>query len=135
MAQQERLLFRLAKAAPIQTPLKLNWIKSTEARWLPLLTFNIEAMSNWSGVYTIWHMEPNSRYVRIGQGNIRDRLSEHRKDPDVLAYESKGLYVTWALVPANQQNGVEAFLASKLNPLVGERFPDVPHIPVNLPGT
>ena len=74
------------------------------------------------------------RVVRVGQGDIATRLGEHRNDPEILAYAKLGtLRVTWASVPANQRDGVEAYLADTWNPLVGERFPNVAPITVNSP--
>ena len=86
-----------------------------------------------TGVYVICHGGNNPRTVRVGQGFIKDRIAAHRADPEVQVYNHLGLYVTWARIPANFLNGVEAFLAQQLNPLVGQRFPNVPIIPVNLP--
>jgi hypothetical protein len=64
---------------------------------------------------------------------IRDRLAAHRDDPEVQTYSSYTLFVTWAKVATLSKNGVEAYLANTLNPLVGECFPDVTPIQVNLP--
>ncbi|GFP25849.1 hypothetical protein HKBW3S25_01330, partial [Candidatus Hakubella thermalkaliphila] len=75
---------------------------------------------------------PNPAAVRVGQGVIRERLTAHRNDSDILAYRSHGLYVTWAKVSASQRDGVERYLAERLNPKVGISFPDVVPIPVNL---
>ena len=85
------------------------------------------------GVYIIWHGGLDPKTVRVGQGFIRERLGEHRNDPAIQAYASFGLYVTWASVEQSSLNGVEAFLANQLRPLIGERFPDAPHIAVRLP--
>jgi len=85
------------------------------------------------GVYVIWHGGQTPKTVRVGQGVIKDRLSAHRQDNQIKAYSQHGLFVTWASVPAAERGGVEAYLAAQLNPLVGERFPDVRQIAVNLP--
>jgi hypothetical protein len=85
------------------------------------------------GVYIIWHGGSNPKTVRVGQGNIRERLEAHRTDPDVQAYARLGLYVTWASVPEDSRDGVEAYLAQRLGPILGKRFPDTAPISVNLP--
>jgi spore maturation protein SpmA len=85
------------------------------------------------GVYIIWHGGSSARTVRIGQGDIADRLSAHRKDPEILAHSSLGLFATWAAVGRADRDGVEKYLADTLKPIVAERFPEVPSIPVNLP--
>ncbi len=73
--------------------------------------------------------------VRLGQGDIADRLSEHRNDSEVMSYgnQRKPLRVTWAVVAEAYRSGVERFLAETLTPQLGERYPDVPPIEVNLP--
>lgn len=113
--------------------LSLSWIKCQNDQWCGLESVTLESIGDVSGVYLIWHGGQTSRWVRVGQGNIKDRLSAHRKDPEILAYRSHGLYVTWANVHASQQDGVEAYLASACSPLVGERFPGRTPIEVNLP--
>ncbi|QGZ95818.1 hypothetical protein [Terricaulis silvestris] len=85
------------------------------------------------GVYIIWHGGPAPRVVRVGQGDVADRLCVHRLDDEILAFGHDGLYVTWAAVPATSIDGVERYLAETLAPIVGDRFPSTQAIPVNLP--
>lgn len=115
--------------------LNVAWIKSTANEWLLLETFNLGAVAKTdTGVYVIWHGGQTPRTVRVGSGNIVDRLTAHRGDQQILAYRSYGaLGVTWAIVPAKSLEGVERYLGDQLHPLVGDRFPDVVPIPVNLP--
>lgn len=111
----------------------LNWVKCQGGVWCNLEKVNLEGIGNVSGVYCIWHGGSNSRWVRVGQGDIRERLSSHRRDMDILAYSKYGLFVTWAQVDISQRDGIEAYLSIECNPIVGERFPDRKPIPVNLP--
>lgn len=113
----------------------LSWNKCTGNQWCPLNTVNLDhpLFDGMEGVYIIWHGGQKAATVRVGQGVIRDRLREHRKDKDVQAYSEQGLYVTWAAVAAGDRDGVEAYLAYRLKPLEGERFPDRPPVEVNLP--
>jgi hypothetical protein len=111
----------------------LTWIKSTSRLWLPFETFDLSNVRT-TGVYVIWHGGQTPWTVRVGQGDIKDRLTAHRGDQAVLAYRSKGdLFVTWVAVPPASLDGVERYLANQLRPLVGDRHPDVTPIPVNLP--
>lgn len=112
--------------------LQLSWIKCQGDVWCSLLKVNLEKVTA-TGVYVIWHAGDNPRTVRVGQGNIADRLSVHRNDENITQYSEHGLYVTWASVSAKQMDGVEAYLADILNPLEGERFPEVARIAVNSP--
>ena len=84
---------------------------------------------NMEGVYIIW--QANGPVVRVGQGIIRDRITAHRNDKAITAYNS--LHVTWAPVSASYRDGVERYLADTLNPKVGDSFPDVNPIQVSLP--
>ena len=87
-----------------------------------------------TGVYIIWHEGNPSKVVRIGQGKIAERLAAHRNDPEITAYSKFGpLLVTWAAVSAAQRDGVERYLADRLNPLVGDEIPYVEPIAVNNP--
>ena len=113
----------------------LEWIKCQNNQWC---AFEFVDLSNVNafGVYVIWHASPSQRNtVRVGQGNIRERLTAHRSDPQILSYRSHGpLLATWATTDSISAAGIERFLAEQLNPLVGHRYPNVSPIPVNMPG-
>ena len=115
--------------------MNVHWNKCDGDIWCKLNEVNLSHnhFDHMTGVYVIWHSLHNPQTVRVGQGFIRDRIAAHRRDPQVQYYASFGLYVTWASIPRDSLNGVETFLAQNLKPLVGEQFPDVPLIPVNLP--
>ena len=115
--------------------MQLNWIKCHGDVWCKLSAVNLahSHFENMHGVYAIWHGGDNAHTVRVGKGYVRDRLQAHRNDPEVQAYARLGLYVTWASVPAQSQDGVEAYLAQRLTPKVGERFPQAVPAQVNLP--
>ncbi len=114
--------------------ISVSWIKcGNGANWCPLETVDLSKV-NANGVYMIWHEGNPSRVVRIGQGDIAARLGAHRRDPAILAYNKNGtLRVTWAAVPAPQQDGVERYLANMWPPLIGDAFPDVAPLAVNSP--
>jgi len=115
--------------------MQLSWIKCQGDVWCKLDSVNLghPHFSNMDGVYIIWHGGTNAATVYVGQGNIRDRLNFHRTNQEVQAYSSLGLFATWAMVPVAQRNGVEVYLARRLQPLVGEAHPDVGPIEVNVP--
>jgi len=113
----------------------IEWQQCEGEEWCPLNTVNLEHshFEGLEGVYIVWHAGPNPATVRVGQGMIRDRLAAHREDEDVQAYTDMVLYATWASVAKMHRDGIEAFLAGRLNPKVGERFPARTPIEVNLP--
>lgn len=114
--------------------LSLSWVKCGNATdWCSLESVNLSKV-NTEGVYIIWHQGNPGRVVRVGQGNIADRVESHRQDSGITAHEKYGsVRVTWAYVEARYRDGVERFLAEKWKPLVGERFPNAQPIAVNSP--
>ena len=115
--------------------MNVHWYTCPNDTWCKLHKVNLSGtpFNVMTGVYVIWHGGNNPRTVRVGQGSIKDRIEAHRTDPEVQVYNHLGLYVTWARVPANSLNGVETFLAQELDPIVGQRYPNVYPIQVNLP--
>jgi hypothetical protein len=114
----------------------LYWNKCNGDNWCSFerVELDHDHFTGMAGVYVIWYAAgSNPKAVRVGQGNIADRIAAHRRDPQIMTYATRSLYVTWAKVPAAQQNGIEAYLAAVLDPIVGERFPNVASIEVNLP--
>ena len=113
----------------------LNWNKCEGNSWCPFLTVNLQHpyFRNLGGVYIIWHGGQQASTVYVGQGNIADRLAHHRLEPGILKYSPLGLFVTWASVDPSLRDGVERYLADKLQPKEGLAHPDVNPIAVNLP--
>jgi hypothetical protein len=104
-----------------------------DGHWCSFDNLNLSGI-NVFGVYVIWHEGNPGRVVRVGQGDVAERLQCHRGDAEVTAHRKSGtLRVTWAAVPAAQVDGVERYLADTWSPLVGDRWPDVLPIAVNSP--
>ncbi len=121
----------------MEPQLILNWVKnSNNNQWFDLLRLNLESsyFNNKEGVYIIWYAGPiEAKVIRLGQGNIGDRLREHRTNPEIVRYSHYGqLKVTWAIVPSQYRDGVEAYLFESYNPLIGEKSPAAQPISVNL---
>lgn len=111
----------------------VKWRKCSGGVWCSLKRLNLKAVSD-EGIYIIWHDGSPGRVVRLGQGVVADRLSEHRNNKQIMDYEKRGtLHVTWAAITAAQRDGVERYLADQWTPLVGDAFPDVQPIAVNSP--
>ncbi|PIZ01103.1 hypothetical protein COY61_00695 [bacterium (Candidatus Gribaldobacteria) CG_4_10_14_0_8_um_filter_33_9] len=113
----------------------VNWGKCTGGHWCNLLRLNLNDnyFDNISGVYIIWHGGNSPKTVKVGQGDIKDRLLKHSADPEILQYKNLTLYVSWATLSSNYMDGVEKYLGESLKPLVGSIFPDVNPISVNFP--
>jgi hypothetical protein len=113
----------------------VHWFKcGKDGRYCDLEALDLASITAKDGVYVIWHTGSPGRVVRVGCGNIAERLAAHRRDPDILAYRSKGaLRVTWAAVPPHQLDAVERYLASEWQPLIADAFPDVAPLAVSSP--
>jgi len=117
--------------------LQVAWRKCTGGSWCKLNNVDLSHDAlNVKGVYIIWHdatKQAKAAAVYVGQGLVRDRLSDHRDDARIQAYAGRTLYVTWAAVEAGKRDGVEAYLSRTYAPLVGERRPAATPISVNSP--
>lgn len=112
----------------------VTWGKCSSGHWCKLNSVNLSSQAfDGKGNYAIWHGGAKPAVVYVGQGVIRDRLSDHRDDPRIQAYAKRELYVTWATVKADKRDGVEVYLARKYSPLVGDRHPDATPISINSP--
>jgi hypothetical protein len=118
----------------------VDWIAGDKNEWFHLLGLNLDSIvpQDAFGVYIIWQYRPFCNdiiFVKVGQGNIVERLSKHRSDAEIAKYAKlpNKLYVTWAEVSKFDVDGVEAYLGDSLKPILGERFPDCEEIEVNLP--
>ncbi len=112
--------------------MQLNWKTCGDNRhWCNLRKLKLDN-NNDKGVYMIWHTGDPSRVVRVGQGNIAERLTDHRNNNEILTYGE--LLVTWAVVPSkSDRDGIERHLADEWRPLVGDAFPNTVPIAVNSP--
>lgn len=116
--------------------LHVHWVKSVGGDFLDLLRLDLSS-SYFSmprkGVYVIWYTGPaKATVIRVGQGNIRDRLAALRSDPQITQFGSYGqLKVSWVTIDPQYFDGVEAFLYDYYKPVVGERRPVAKSIPVD----
>lgn len=112
----------------------LTWGKCVNNIWCPLYSLNLNhsLFNNLEGVYIIWYWDNlgSPKTVKVGQGNIRTRLTVHRENFPEL-YPDQELLVTWTSVPSIYQDGVENYVGNRLQP--EGTYPDVSPIPVNLP--
>ena len=112
--------------------MKVLWVLCDGNRYCSLEGVNLGGVRT-EGVYVIWH-SITGRVVYVGQGNIAQRLTEHKKDPTVLQHRTNGqLLVTWASVDQSDRDGVERFLWDKFDPLEGTRRPLATPLNVNVP--
>lgn len=116
--------------------MRLSWITCGEGRWCSLDQLDLSAIRTTTGVYVIWHAGRPSRVVRVGHGNIAERLRQDRDDPEVTRFRERGrLLVTWAAVSGDSdREGIVRFLADRFAPLAADVHRVVVPLEVNLPG-
>ena len=114
----------------------VRWVRcGSDSHWCDLLRLNLDSVKAY-GVYVIWRSDQftGSAVVRVGRGDIAERLEAHRRDQNILRHEGLGrLLVTWTTVPSGLADQIERQLAESYSPEVGHRFPDAPPAVVNLP--
>lgn len=123
---------------------QVKWVKNNQnGEWFDFLRLNLDAVyfTGKTGVYAIWYTSPSSaKVIRIGSGNISERLKDHRTNQEIIKYSSLGsLKVSWIIADSNPLlpsdiQGAELFLANKYNPLIGDRSLSVAEVPVSLIG-
>jgi hypothetical protein len=65
----------------------LSWIKSVKNDWLYFQAFPNLSEIRTAGVYIIWHGGEKPGTVRVGKGDICERLTAHRKVPSGMWLE------------------------------------------------
>lgn len=115
------------------TELLVKWQKDEiTLNWHEFLFCDLQDIKG-AGVYLIWHTGANPRVVYIGQGEISERLAEHRGDSRILRYTRYGTLLTsGAILEERYRKGVERFLIDSYTPLVNVRDPTESPISVNL---
>lgn len=114
--------------------MNIDWCKCILQSRCRLNSLNLknDYFNNRLGVYVIWSGNDKSNIVSIGKGIIRDELVKMKIDKSVQEY-GPDLFVTWAEVPKDSLEGVEAFLNSELKPLDFHIINCGDPITVNLP--
>lgn len=118
-----------------------QWARTPAGKFhrLPHLDPEAEQLSSASGVFVIWHAGVQPAWVYVDHSrNLAKALHVAANDETIMSYEANGgLYVTWALIPADHHEGVTAHLIATLRPRVPLPIA-LPHdafpIPVLAPG-
>lgn len=96
------------------------------------LNLNNEHFDSLIGVCVIYSEDKRLNNIFVGQGNIRDILTDMKNDKNIQKY-GPDLFVTWSAVPILSLDGVVFYLCKKLNPLIQNTINEAELIPVNLP--
>lgn len=121
--------------------MKLEWANPVELTEIDE-TFSLQGRR---GVYVIWFRSSDDiQVVYVGKGDIAGRFAEHVQKPKIRKLLKRPgsdgttgnamVMFTWAFVsPDANRVGIERFLAGVFKPTLGQKFPLVQPIPVNLP--
>ncbi len=113
--------------------MKLIWVKCGD-EWCDF--FNVDLADSQfddaAGIYIIWVRSGPT--VFVGQGVIRYRLKNHRKQKEFTELGKEDLLVAWARLEEFYRNNVERNLVDRLSPCITSFHPHVRPIEVNLPG-
>lgn len=119
-----------------------QWAKSPAGNFHRFVHLDPEkcGLSGVSGVYVIWHGGVLPGWVYLGKSHNLARAFHLLADnQDIMSYEvNGGLFVTWALIAGECQDGVVKHLNEVMKPKVGNRKvpgDNVVPIPVLAPGT
>jgi hypothetical protein len=113
----------------------VHWSKGEGGSWCKLgeVEFEHGSFVGMEGVYVIWRDSGNPVVLRVGEGPIRNRLTQERSDQRLSAHGLDSLFVTWAAVNPIHRTDVARYLADTLTPIFGDRYPEGNQIEVNLP--
>lgn len=118
-----------------------HWVQMATGRFHRFLRLDPEAegLSGVAGVYVIWHAGVRPGWVYVGRGaDLAASFHYLVHNKDVMRNEVHGgLYVSWALIREEYQEGVVKYLTDTLRPSVENpefRRADVVPIPVIAPG-
>jgi hypothetical protein len=119
-------LFKRRKPEPPKftgPPEDPRWVKSpTTGKFTRLLRLDPEksGLMGVSGVVVIWHAGVRPKWVSVGHADdLAGYLHQVGNNPEITRYEaSGGLYVTWARLKDEYQEGVALFLEQQMKPLV-----------------
>lgn len=87
------------------------------------------------GVYIIGvEQGPFIQTLYVGQGVIRHKLLQHRRETYITAYKEFGvLRITWTIPYIQDNDAIERYVTDSLKPKEYSAHPDVQGITVNLP--
>ena len=108
--------------------MQLAWRRGRDGAWCAFETAVLPDPPA-SGIVLIW--AESGEAVYIGQGGIAKNIRWARQFEPIAS--RRNLFVTWATLPEESQNGVWSYLVERLRPVHREPPAADRPIPVNLP--
>ena len=123
---------------PLQDP---KWARSERGSFHRLVHIDPEqeGLDGVSGVYVVWHAGIRPAWVYVGRStDLARTFHDLGNNDDVMSYEVHGgLFISWALIRHDYQDGVVRFLTDTMAPLVANPAAPgdaVEPVPVAAPG-
>ena len=99
-----------------------HWARTKKGSFHRLLSLDPEAngLTKANGVYVVWHGGIKPGWIFIGRSDDLARtFHEVAEDEEVMAYDIRGgIYVAWAMIKEEFQNGVVRHLNDALSPMI-----------------
>jgi len=117
-----------------------HWAKTPKGKFHRLLFIDpvTQGLSGVGGVFVAWHGGLRPRWLYVGKsGNLAHDLDTLLDNEDIMAYDKRGgVFVTWALIRPEYQDGVLRYLIGAMKPEIEGPKPAKKGdpIPVLLPG-
>lgn len=130
------------KLSNLGSPIDPKWARNEHGKFFRFISFEPAEhdLAGREGIFIIWHAGTKPTWVFVGTSRdlVRD-LEWCRSNKDIMYFERfGGLYVSWAFVRKEYQEGAVRYLTQVAKPLVEN--PVAPGagadpIPILLPGT
>jgi|GEM_PF-2615408 hypothetical protein len=104
----------------------MKWAKDNQGRWHELFSLELcdKCLKDVIGIYVVFYRmgeEDNGQekftVLKLGQGHIKTKLLELRKDPEMIGQKSRHPLVTWMPVHPMLLDKIERILSKNLDPI------------------
>ena len=116
------LFDRPASTPAFTVPQDPQWARSPKGGSFNFMRLDPEEydLAKASGVFVIWHGGVKPEWLYVGRSDdLASALHALGDNEDILSYENRGgVFVTWAFVKNDFQDGVVFYLTDLLKPLV-----------------
>ena len=105
----------------------MKWAKKSNGQWHKLFELELceKCLKDLTGVYVVFYSEkttpvdgPIYSVLKLGQGHIKNKLLQLRKDPAMSKHREKGPFVTWISAPPSLLDEIELVLSKNLEPIM-----------------
>ena len=105
----------------------MKWAKKSDGQWHKLFELELceRCLKDLTGVYIVFYKGknlpsggPKYSVLKLGQGHVKTKLLQLRKDPAMSKHREKGPFVTWISAPPSLLDRIELVLSKNLEPIM-----------------